>query len=79
MMPVKFWPYTSVVMERIATIHYRRGDDIDKLQRSLIDKFKDLGAYMDNKTVFEFANNGRRVFIGFADWTCSIGFNMVSY
>lgn len=78
MKPVYFWPYASVVFDRILEIHYTSKDPIAMYQSELINKFKDMGAHVDNKIVFEFLHvkSGRHIYIGFYDWVFSVGFSM---
>lgn len=77
--PIKFWPYTSIVTDRIIDIDYGPEDrEIQNLEQILIDRFNNYGipCQYDNKIVFECIQNGRTMFIGFKDWTFSIGFGV---
>lgn len=80
MVPVAFWPYTSVVLDRCFTLEFKRGDCVDTLEQTLLDMFNAAGieARADNKIVFEFYNTDteRLMYIGFYDWRMSVGFKM---
>lgn len=82
--PKKFWPYTSTVTQRLIEMRAEHGKKTDEdyltAKQMLITMFKQAGikAYEDNKIVFECDLKGHTVYIGFYDWTMSIGFGIWS-
>jgi hypothetical protein len=80
--PVKFYPYTSSVTDRIITNEphdsdYRAYEDpLRHVWISICERAKtaDIKWYNDNKTVIELENeNGQKLFIGCYDHRISIG------
>jgi len=74
--PIKFHPYTSVVLDRIIELPFDSKDDIDQLREYLVLIFNhhNIKAWTDNKTVFECEIKGNTIFYGFYDLKFSIGF-----
>lgn len=88
--PVEFWPYTTIVLDRIMVLK-RWGDDPDPvggLKQDLLCLFWEHGfegAYDDNKIAFGITNRkdedrkrSPTVFIGFYDGQCSLGLSVHS-
>lgn len=81
MIPVAFYPYTSIVQDRILEVeNYNEVPSLRELREELIEHFNDNGisCTVDNKIVFEVDVKGVRLFIGFKDWNFAIGFSVVS-
>jgi len=78
--PIKFHPYTSVVLDRIIEMDFDHNDNIDHLREHLVLIFNhhNIKAYDDNKTVFECEIEGNTIFYGFYDLKFSIGFRCQS-
>lgn len=76
--PKAFYPYTSVVLDRIFTVYYKPHDEISQLKDELVKLFQQEVSprvQRDNKIVFEFVDENRKsVFFGFYDWVFAIGF-----
>lgn len=76
--PVKFYPYTSIVLDHVFETSW--GDDFPYLQymRDCLAMFEEAGikAHQDNKIVFQFKTRygNTPVYIGFYDNRMSIGF-----
>lgn len=77
MIPVGFWPYTSIVTDRFIELKYTNHDSVDQFQRELVDLFNAAGikAERDNKVVFELYDtlSGRLVYLGFYDLRFHVG------
>lgn len=78
--PVKFYPYSHIVTDRILTFQTIDEPHLAEVFRStqyhLIEKFKKAGiaAKVDNKIAFEIKTDVGNIFIGFYDCIMSIGF-----
>jgi len=75
--PKEFWPYTTVVLERIIEMEYSAGDRIDELYADLLRLFKRAGfdCASDNKIAFglQHEDSGAMYYFGFKDWQFSMG------
>lgn len=77
--PVRFYGYTSIVTQRVLQFNCVGADHMgrffNRLRDELIEAFKRAGiaAHADNKIVFEVFYGSQSLFIGFKDWTLSIG------
>ena len=82
LVPIKFYPYTSTVVNRIYqhTFTSNKDDEIASFRRWLINRFKEVGikCEIDNKIVFECEIEGKKIFYGFYDFTFSVGFGVRS-
>ena len=82
--PVRFYPYTSAVRTRVYAENMTQDPDrsmyFEKTEQELIALFNAHGipARTDNKIVFEFEKDGKSIFVGFYDWTFSIGLSVFS-
>ena len=79
--PVAFYPYTSVVLDRVFQIDCsgNLSNFFEGVRTSLIYLFNSKGikAQKDNKIVFEIrTKSGKSIFIGFFDLVLSVGFQV---
>ena len=79
--PVAFHCYPAVVQDRLFRVEYDSKSEINTLENSLLELFREKGIKdtfdneirRDNKIVFEVLYHSVRVFYGFKDWMFSIG------
>lgn len=90
--PYEFWPYTTVVMNRILEYEpaWLRGEGsessgrqaVDRLREELVARFKQAGinCVVDNKTAFGLRDivTDRLVYIGFYDGRVSVGYSVTA-
>lgn len=85
--PVAFYPYTSIVFERIISVHYGSSMEEESIQIRQFEKdlhywfnANGIPSQHDNKIVFEIklSLDGSSVFYGFKDWVFSIGLSVRS-
>jgi len=81
--PIKFHPYTSIVMDRVLVIDCgvtvdEGYQEIHRFELALIELFQNAGSNcrVDNKIAFECKICERTVFYGFKDNRFSIGFSV---
>lgn len=73
--PVAFYPYTTDVYDCLVKIKYPKDVQYQGFIDDLIKIFKsaDLACHSDNKIAFGVEFKGTVYYIGFYDWTISIG------
>jgi hypothetical protein len=81
--PVKFYPYTSLTRNRIITINCideKLTQFYTSYKKELTDIFNyhEIKAINDNKIVYEVLLDNTTLFIGFYDWIFSIGLSVQS-
>ena len=77
--PVKFYGYSHITRDRI--MEFGDKELYTETKSELLKRFiaEGIKAHNDNKIVFEMDMNGKRIFIGFFDWTMSIGLDVVKW
>lgn len=80
--PASFFPYSTIVRDRILEMPYKADDAVDRLCKELIRLFNEAGikCQADNKIAFGLiGQDGKTYYIGFKDWKMSLGTQAVRY
>ena len=78
--PKKFYSHPHAVQNRL--LSFTTEDQYyNDFRKQLIDKFNncEIKAHLDNKIVFCLTFHNTQIYVGFYDWTISVGFSVRSF